>query len=74
MKTLFTAALLALGLLAGTGTAPAEARDFWTTLNESAPRSIFDDLRDAAPRTIFDDLRDSAPLAPTFETLRDNAP
>ena len=56
---------------------PANAKDvtsIWTTISESAPRSVFDDLRDSAPRSIFDEIRDSAPLAPVFETLRDNAP
>ncbi len=83
MKALILSSLLGFGLLAQ----PATAKDFWTTLNESAPRSIFNELRDSAPRSIFDQIRDSAPLwagdapdqmtgelAPVFETLRDKAP
>ena len=56
-----------LALLLGSSqlAAPVQAKDMstlWTTLSESAPRSI------------FDEIRDSAPLAPVFETLRDSAP
>lgn len=76
MKALITATVLVLGLLAG----PASARDeksIWTTLNESAPRSIFDDIREAAPRWVGAGDVDGdlvGELAPAFETLRDNAP
>jgi hypothetical protein len=54
-------------LLVGPGlrAAPAQAKDvstIWTTVQESAPRSAFDEIRDGAP------------LAPVFETLHDSAP
>ncbi len=87
MKTLITAALLGLGLLATPAPASAATKSIWTTINESAPRSPFDELNATAPKSIFDQLRDSAPrsardendrivgeLAPVFETLRDSAP
>lgn len=60
MKTLITASILALSLLSGP--ASADPKTIWTTISESAPRSI------------FDQIRDSAPLAPVFETLRNDAP
>jgi hypothetical protein len=59
MKTLIAASVLACGLLSAT----ADAKDPWTTLNESAPRSVFDEIKDTAPRSIFDDLRETAPRA-----------
>ena len=61
LRNCILALLLGPSLLA----APAQAKDMstiWTTIRESAPRSI------------FDEIRDSAPLAPLFETLRDSAP
>jgi len=85
MKTLITASLLALGLLAS----PADARDMsglWTSLTNSAPRSVFDQIRDSAPRSVFDQLQDTAPrseepnpdftgeLHPWFEKLNDGQP
>jgi hypothetical protein len=71
MKTI-AATILALGLLAGA----AQARvidDYFTDLDRTAPRSVFDGIRDSAPRSAFDDLRDSAPRS-TFGDLRDSAP
>ena len=73
MKALIITTLVGISMIAS----PVHAKDMtsiWTTISESAPRSVFDDLRDLAPRSIFDEIRDSAPLAPVFETLRDNAP
>jgi hypothetical protein len=41
---------LAIAVMLGASAAPpVEAKTFWDQLNESAPRSIFDDLRDTAP-------------------------
>ena len=75
MKCLLATLAIALG--SSLAAAPASARDVsttWTSINASAPRSIFDQIRDTAPRTVFDDIRDSAPLQPVFDTLQDNAP
>lgn len=71
MKTI-TAAILALGLIAGS----AQARvidGYFTDLDRTAPRSVFDGIKDSAPRSAFEDLRDSAPRS-TFGDLRDSAP
>jgi hypothetical protein len=71
MKTI-SAAILALGLLAG----GAEARvidGYFTDLDRTAPRSVFDGIGDSAPRSAFEDLRDTAPRS-TFGDLRDSAP
>ena len=84
MKHILITALVAAHLFSG----PAQAKDVstvWTTIQESAPRSPFDQLQNTAPRSIFDQIRDSAPLSagerdlvgelqPLFETLRDSAP
>jgi hypothetical protein len=62
MKAFAAFALLAVGVFAS----PAAARDMstlWTTLNDTAPRTIFDDIRDSAPRSFFDQLNDTAPRA-----------
>jgi len=45
MKTLLTTAVVALALIAG----PAHARDVWTTIADSGPRSDFDQLSVMAP-------------------------
>ena len=70
MKTLLTTAVVALALIAG----PAHARDVWTTLADSAPRSVFEDLRDSAPRSADSSKDLVGELQPAFEDLRDNAP
>ena len=57
MKSIVATSLIALGLLAG----PASARDYWTTLNETAPKSVFDQIQESAPRSVFDDIPSSAP-------------
>lgn len=60
MKHFLIAAFTAAALISG----PAQAKDVstvWTTLNESAPRSIFDEIRDSAPRSVFDQLNETAP-------------
>ncbi len=74
MTTLLSASLLALGLLAG----PAHARDVssvWTAINDTAPRSVFDQIADTAPRSAIagPDQLDSE-LHPSFERLGDAAP
>lgn len=61
LRVFMLALLVAPSLLA----APAQAKDVstvWTTIQESTPRSVFDEIRDGAP------------LAPVFETLHDSAP
>lgn len=68
MKTAI-AAILAIGLLSGA----AYAADPFTSLNDSAPRSVFTDLQASAPRSVFDDLQATAPRT-VFETLQDTAP
>ncbi len=71
MKTIATA-IVALGLFAGF----AEARTldgYFTNLERTAPRTIFDDLQDTAPRSIFDDIQDSAPKS-IFDQIRETAP
>ena len=83
MKTAL-AALLALGLVAGSAQArtyfddlrdTAPRADIFTDIQNSAPRSIFDDLRNSAPRSVFDDLRDSAPRTDgVFGDLQNSAP
>jgi len=60
MKTRLAASLLALGLVTG----QTHARDVstvWTTIADSAPRSVFDQIRDSAPRSVFEQIQDSAP-------------
>jgi len=44
---------------------PALALDIWSPLNETAPRSVFDQLNEAAPRSVFDQIRETAPRAPS---------
>ncbi len=58
MKTAF-ATLIALGLFAGS----AAASTPFTTLADTAPRSVFDDIRDTSPRSdgVFGDLEKNAP-------------
>jgi hypothetical protein len=68
MKTAL-AALLALGLVAGS----ASARTVFDDLNDTAPRSVFDDIRDTAPRGVFDGLRDTAPRT-AFDGINESAP
>jgi len=60
MKHILIAALITAHLFSG----PAQAKDVstvWTTIQESAPRSIFDEIRDSAPRSVFDQLNETAP-------------
>ena len=69
MKTAI-AAILALGLIAGT----ANARSPFDALNESAPRAdIFSDIATSAPRSPFADLALTAPRS-VFEDLQSSAP
>lgn len=71
MKTI-SATILALGLLAGA--AQARAIDgYFTDLDRTAPRSVFEGTSNSAPRSAFEDLRDTAPRS-TFGDLRDSAP
>lgn len=70
MKPYIAALLFAFGLTTG----PATARDLWTTLNDTAPRSVFDQIQETAPRSLFVEIADTAPLAPVFETLGTHAP
>ena len=76
MKFLTSASLLALGL--GLLIAPAEARTpqgIWTTLNDAAPRSPFDQLNASAPRsaTPADDCF-VGELHPWFDRINSSAP
>jgi hypothetical protein len=71
MKTI-AVSLLALGLFAGTANARS-AKDFFTDLSNSAPRSAFDQIRDSAPLSPFDQIRDSAPRT-VFDDIRDSSP
>ncbi|MGE0767497.1 MAG: hypothetical protein AB7L90_13610 [Hyphomicrobiaceae bacterium] len=59
--------ICALALLLGAGllAVPAHA---------SGVSPVWITIQDSAPRSVFDEIRDSAPLAPVFETLRDSAP
>ena len=68
MKTAF-ATLIALGLFAGS----ASASTPFTTLADTAPRSVFDDIRDTAPRAPFDQIQDTAPRT-IFDDIRDTSP
>ena len=76
MKTFLTAALVAVGLFSQ----PAVARDIqtlWPTIQDTAPRSIFDQMRDVTPRSAIaapDQDRFAGELASVFDTIRDNAP
>ena len=71
MKTI-AASLIAVALLSGA--AQARVSDgYFTTLGDTAPRSVFDDIHDSAPRSVFDDLNESAPRS-TFGDLQDSAP
>jgi hypothetical protein len=45
----------------------------FSTINESAPRSVFDDLNASAPRSPFDEIATSAPKS-IFEEIRDSTP
>lgn len=80
MKTLILASALFAALCGS-----ADASQIWTTLADTAPRSVFDDLNSSAPRTVFDALGESAPrgaeprdlvgeLQPAFDSLADSAP
>ena len=72
MKALIITTLLGISMVVS----PVQAKDtskVWTTISDSAPRSVFDDLQATAPRTVFDDIRDTAPRS-VFDSLRDNAP
>jgi hypothetical protein len=83
MKTAI-ATLLALGLLSGAASARTVFDDIRDTaprssvfadIQNSAPRSIFDQIRDTAPRSVFDQLNDSAPRSDgVFGTLENSAP
>lgn len=63
------AALVALGLFAG----QAAAITPFTTLADTAPRSVFDDISDSAPRSPFDQIQDTAPRT-IFDDIRDTSP
>ena len=69
MKTAF-ATLIALGLFAGSTFAASTP---FTTLADTAPRSVFDDIRDTAPRSPFDQIQDTAPRT-IFDDIRDTSP
>ncbi len=56
MKTI-AATLLALGLL----TSAASAKDIFTDIRDTAPKSHFDQINSTAPRSVFDGIRDTAP-------------
>jgi hypothetical protein len=74
MKTLIATSLMGLGLSLGLFTADAHsATNVWTTINETAPHSVFDDLQMSAPRTMFDILNETAPHS-AFDALNDSAP
>ncbi len=63
MKALIITTLVGIGMIAS----PVYAKDMttiWTTISESAPRSVFDDLRDSAPRS---DLRRPSRLSPPID-------
>jgi hypothetical protein len=63
---LATAALLALGLMAGAANArPIDG--YFTDLGQTAPRSVFDDINGSAPLQPFDGIGDAAPHAPTLD-------
>ncbi len=60
MKTLLTASIVALGLFAGA--AQAAEKPVFTQIGETAPLSAtFEDLNQTAPRSNFDQLQDTAP-------------
>jgi hypothetical protein len=74
MKTLIATSLMGLGLSLGLFTADAHsATKVWTTINETAPHSVFDGLKMTAPRTMFESLDDAAPRS-AFDALNDSAP
>ncbi len=62
-----TAVIVALGLMAGT----AQARSLdgpFTDINQSAPRSVFEQVGDTAPRQPFDRIQDTAPRATSLDS------
>ncbi len=72
MKALIVSTLLGLSMIAG----PVQAKDqksIWTTLSESAPRSVCEWAGDMARNCSFNGIQ-VGELQPVFETLRDNAP
>jgi hypothetical protein len=73
MKT-FASAIVALGLFAGA----AQAKDIFTQINETAPRSVFQDLNETAPKSAeqtLKDINDSAPRSDgVFGDLETRAP
>ena len=71
MKTI-AASLLAIAVLSGAAQARV-ADQYFTDLNQTAPRAVFDDIQDSAPRSSFDELNDSAPRS-AFDDIRDSAP
>jgi hypothetical protein len=75
MKTLISASILTLSLLAGSAQA-ADVSTVFGDLNATAPRStVFDDINATAPRSgIFEDLRNTAPRSGVFSDLQNTAP
>ena len=65
MRSLITAAIVALGLLAR----PAHGSHMWTTLIDTAPRAVFDQIGDASPRSAEGRDEGVGELNPGFERL-----
>jgi hypothetical protein len=63
----------AMALPAGTSSASDVNTGIFSTLNESAPRSVFDDLNASAPRSPFDEITTSSPKS-IFEEIGESAP
>jgi hypothetical protein len=74
MKTLITASILSLGLFAGTANAADVSKSLFSDINATAPRSgIFPGLNDTAPRSLFDDINQTAPRS-VFDDINQSAP
>ncbi len=73
MITAIFASSIALALSSATSLAADVNPGAFSTINESAPRSVFGDLNASAPRSPFDDIATSAPKS-TFEEIRASAP
>lgn len=71
MKPLVIAAALALASATLVQPVAAEtAPQIWTTIADTAPRSLFEELNDSAPRSVFDQIRDSAPRSASSDDER----
>ena len=67
------ASTMFLALQSTTSSASDVNAGVFSTINETAPRSVFDDLNASAPRSPFDEIATSAPKS-IFEEIGESAP